>query len=193
MTKKILLGLLAFVVLIVIASHFQLDSYTVERTGTINAPPQVVFTQITDFRNWEKFDPWRDLDTNMVLSYSGAESGVGAKYQWVGNSDVGKGEMTIVEARPNEYIKVALHFIEPFAGDAVNEFRLAPDGGGTRLTQSMTGEHNFLSKIMCLFMPMDKMIGPMYEEGFKRMNKAMEGMGSAVPTGDEPSEEGDPV
>jgi len=184
MLKKILLGLVAIIAIIVIISRFQPDTYTVERTGTVAAPPSVVFAQITDFHNWEKFNPWRDLDTNMVMSYSGEERGVGAKYHWAGNSDAGKGDMTIVEARPDEYIKVDLHFIEPFEGNAINEFRLAQVGTDTKLTQSMTGEHNFFSKIMCVFTSMDKMIGPMYEEGFKRMNTVMRGM-QVEPVGDD--------
>lgn len=176
MLKKIVIGLVAVIVVIIIVSRFQPDTYTVERTGTISAPPEVVFAQITDFRNWEKFNPWRDLDTAMVLTYSGAERGVGARYQWAGNSDAGAGEMTILEARPNAYIKVDLHFLKPMEGNAINEFELVPDGDGTRLTQRMIGEHSFFSKIMCVFMDMDQMIGPMYEEGFKRMNTAMRGM-----------------
>jgi len=176
MFKKILLGLLALVLLIIIASRFQPDSYTVERTGIIAAPPPVVYAQLIDFRNWDQFNPWRDLDTNMVLTFTGPEHGVGAQYHWVGNSNAGKGSMTISEARPHEQVKVDLHFIEPFEGHAVTEYLLAPADGGTVLTQRMTGEHNFLSRIMCLFTSMDKAIGPMFEVGLERMNKAMQGL-----------------
>lgn len=188
MLKKILLGLLAIVLLIILASRLQPDTYTVERTGIVAAPPQVVYDQLIDFHNWDRFNPWRDLDTNMVLTYSGAERGVGAQYHWTGNSNAGKGSMIIAEAQPHTHVKVDLHFIEPFEGHAVQEYLLAPAEGGTALTQRMTGEHSFLSRIMCLFTSMDKAIGPMFEVGLERMNKSMRGLeaapeatGAAVP------------
>ena len=182
MLKKILIVLAVIIVGIVIASRFQPDGYTVERTGIITAPPPAVFAQISDFHNWEKFNPWRDLDTNMALTYEGPTSGVGAKYQWSGNSKAGKGSMTIAEMRPDEYLKVDMHFIEPMEDDAVSEFMLKPEGTGTAVTWSMSGEHNFLSRIMCLFMSMDKMIGEQYEKGFVKMNTAFAGMTVGQPS-----------
>jgi ribosome-associated toxin RatA of RatAB toxin-antitoxin module len=169
MIKKILLGLLILVVGIIIVSRFQPDTYTVERTGLIAAPPSAVFAQINDFHNWEKFNPWDDLDSNMVHTYDGPQSGVGAKFHWSGEN-AGEGNMTIVESMPDDHLKVDMEFIEPFAGKAVTAFKLVPDGEATKLTWSMTGENNFFSKIMSLFMSMDKMIGSQYEKGFARMN-----------------------
>ncbi len=181
MIKKILIGLAVVIVGIIIVSRFQPEDYSVERTGTIAAPPSVVFAQITDFHNWEKFNPWRDLDTNMVLSYEGPQSGVGAKYHWV-SDDAGEGTMTLMEARPDEFARIDMAFVEPMESKADVQFKLVPEGEGTKLTWSMSGKHNFLGRIMCVFMDMDKMVGEQYEKGFERMNKAFAGM-----TADKPS------
>jgi hypothetical protein len=170
-----LLGLAVIIVGIVIASRFQPDTYTVERTGTIAAPPGVVFAQITNFRNWVKFDPCMELDTNTVFSYEGPESGVGAKYHWASNA-AGKGSMVITEATPDKEVKFDMHVLEPWESHATSGFRLVPNGNGTRLTWSMTGEHNFISKVMSLFKSMDALIGSQYEKGFERMNKAFVGL-----------------
>lgn len=182
MIKKILIGLAVIIVGIIVVSRFQRDNYTVERTGTIAAPPSVVFAQITDFHNWEKFNPWRDLDTNMVLTYEGAPRGVGAKYNWAGNSDAGKGSMTILETTPGQYAKLEMHFVEPMDSKAITEFKFAPEGNGTKLTWSMSGDHNFFSKIICLFMSMENMIGSQYEKGFERMNTAFTGLSENKPS-----------
>ena len=56
---------------------------------------------------------------------------------------------------------------------------MAPEGEGTRLTQRMSSDHNFFSKIMCMFMDMDKMIGDKYEEGFRRMNNILPSLAPA--------------
>lgn len=179
MFKKILIAVLAIIAIIVIVSRFQPDSYTVERSATIDAPPEVVFVHMNDLREWQQFNAWGDLDPNAVYTYSDVSSGVGANFHWKGNSDMGEGRMTILESRPNEYVKVDLEFIEPFSGKAVTEYVMAPEGSGTKLTQRMHSDHNFFSKIMCLFMDMDQMIGEKYEEGFRRMNKVLPALAPA--------------
>lgn len=173
MLKKILLGLAIIIVGIIIVSRFQPDSYTVERTAIIAAPPELVFEHVNDFQKWQQFNAWGDTDPNAVYTYNDIESGVGASFHWKGNSDMGEGHMTILESRPNEYVKVDLEFIKPFEGKAIAEFVLVPATGGTQLTERTSSDHNFFSKIMCLFMDMDKMIGDKYEEGFARMNKVL--------------------
>ena len=47
---------------------------------------------------------------------------------------------------------------------------MAPEGSGTRVNWTMSGKHNFLSKAMCVFMPMDKMIGPDFERGLASLD-----------------------
>lgn len=173
MFKKILLVLATVIVGIIIVSRFQPDSYTVERSATIAAPPELVFAHMNDFQKWQQFNAWGDSDPNAVYIYSDVSSGVGANFHWKGNSDMGEGRMTILESKPFEYVKVNLEFIKPFEGKAMTEYVIAPADGGTQLTQRMSSDHNFFSKIMCMFMDMDKMIGEKYEEGFRRMNRIL--------------------
>ena len=173
MLKKIFLVIAIVILGIIIVSRFQPDKWTVERTGTIAASPALVFEHLNNFRKWQQFNAWADTDPKAVYTYNDTESGVGANFHWKGNSEMGEGNMTIKESKPNEYVKVDLEFIKPFVGKAVTEFVLAPATGGTQLTERTTSDHNFFSKIMCLFMDMDKMIGEKYEEGFARMNKVL--------------------
>ncbi|MBK7084778.1 MAG: SRPBCC family protein [Flavobacteriales bacterium] len=176
MIKKLLIGLAVVIVGIIIVSRFQPDSYTVERSATIAAPPEVVFEHVNNFEKWQQFNAWGDSDPNAAYTYNETESGVGANFHWKGNSDMGEGRMTILESKPNEYVKVDLAFIEPFEGKAIAELLLEPTEGGTKLTERTSSDHNFFSKIMCMFMDMDKMIGEKYEEGFRRMNKVLPGL-----------------
>lgn len=173
MLKKFLLVIAIVLVGIIIASRFQPASYTVERSATIDAPPEVVFAHVNDFTKWQQFNAWGDADPNAVYTYSDVSSGVGANFHWKGNSEMGEGRMTILESKPNEYVKVDLEFIEPFAGKAVTEYVIAPEGTNSKLTHRMSSEHNFFSRIMCMFMDVDKMIGEKFEEGMRRMNKVL--------------------
>ncbi len=180
MLIKILIGLAVIVVGIIILSRFQANTYTVERTGTIAAPPSVVYAQIIDFHNWVKFDPCIEQDSSTAFTYEGPASGVGAKYTWESKT-IGSGSMTIAEVTPNEEVKLDQHTLKPWDSKSKTAFKIAPHGNSTKLTWSMTGEHNFISKVMCMFTSMDKMIGVQYEKGLERMNTAFAGLNVEKP------------
>lgn len=175
--KKILLALLAFVAVFLLVVHFQPAAYTVTRTAVINAPPEKVFPLVNDFHQWDSWSPWAKIDPNMNSQYEGAPSGTGAIYRWSGNSDVGKGSMKIKESRPPESIAIDLEFQEPFASSSDNRFRFSPEGNGTRVDWTMSGENDFMGKLFCLVMGgMDKAIGPDFEKGLAQMKAVAENL-----------------
>src|SRR5688500_18970273 len=98
MVKKtfIVIGLAIAAILIFAATRP--DSFHVERSVSIQAPPERIFPLISDFHRWPAWSPWEKLDPAMKRTHSGAASGTGAAYAWQGNSDVGAGRMEIVES-----------------------------------------------------------------------------------------------
>jgi hypothetical protein len=100
--------------------------------------------------------------------------GTGAVYSWAGNSDVGEGRMTITESRPHELVRIKLEFIKPFSATNTTEFTFKPEGNQTAVRWSMAGENNFVSKAMCLFMNMDKMVGGDFEKGLAALKSVSE-------------------
>jgi hypothetical protein len=110
----------------------------------------------------------------MERTYSAEPSGEGAVYAWSGNSDVGEGNMTITESRPNERIRLKLEFIKPMAGTSDTGFDFVPKGDGTEVTWTMSGKNGFVGKAFCLFMSMDKMIGGEFEKGLASMKQVAE-------------------
>jgi Polyketide cyclase / dehydrase and lipid transport len=171
MIKKILLALLAIVIIILIVAAFQPNTYHVERSRTIPAPPETVYAHVNDFHNWPQFNPFQQLDPSAKTAFEGPEKGIGAKFLWDGNSDMGKGSMTINGNKPNERVDILLHFDEPMAGDANTAFILTPAGTGTKVTWSMEGKNNYMGKVMCMFMNMDDMIGSQYEKGLAKLGE----------------------
>ena len=95
-------------------------------------------------------------------------------YAWQGNKDVGEGRMTITESRPGERILINLEFFKPFAATNTAEFSFKPAGDSTAVTWTMTGQNNFLSKAICLFVNMDSMVGGMFEQGLAQMKSVVE-------------------
>ncbi len=90
------------------------DTYTVERSITIEAPPAAIFALVADFRRWIEWSPWEGLDPELQRTYSGSNAGAGASYEWSGNRKAGKGQMTIVEVVEPSSISVDLRFDKPF-------------------------------------------------------------------------------
>jgi hypothetical protein len=72
-------------------------------------------------------------------------------------------------------IRIKLEFIKPFEATSTTEFAFTPEGGGTKVTWSMSGNNNFIAKAMCLFVSMDKMVGGDFEKGLAQMKITAEG------------------
>lgn len=170
MLKKILLALTGILLVLCGVIMLQPDTYQVSRTAQIAAPPDKLFPYLNDLHNWDAWSPWSKLDPNVKVEYSGAPSGPGAIYYWTGNDKVGEGRMTITAAQPSSQIDMKLEFIKPFPSSAVVTFVVKPDAAGSSLEWRLAGDHNFMSKAMCLFMGgMDGMIGPDFEKGFAQL------------------------
>jgi len=86
------------------------DTYTVERSATIDAPPERVYGLIANFRNWTKWSPWEGVDPQLTRTYAGAESGTGAVYGWSGNRKAGQGRMEITDASEPSRVHIDLVF-----------------------------------------------------------------------------------
>ena len=174
MIKTLALAVVALVAALLLYAATRPDTFRVERSVTIQAPPDKVFALINDFHQWERWSPWEDIDPAIRRSYSGAASGKGAVYEWSGNNEVGHGRMEIVESSAPDKAVLQIHFIKPFEARNTVEFTLAAQGGATTVTQAMYGPSPFISKVMGLFFSMDKMVGQKYEEGLARLKAITE-------------------
>jgi uncharacterized protein YndB with AHSA1/START domain len=175
MLKKILIVIAVIIVVFLIIVATRPADYRISRTTTIAAPPAAVFAQVNDFHKWESWNPWGKIDLAMKQTYEGTPAGKGAIYTWVGNKEVGEGRMTITESRPSELVLINMEFFKPMAGTATTEFTFKPQGNQTTVTWAMTGKNNFMSRAVCMFMNMDKMIGGQFEKGLAAMKTVAEG------------------
>jgi uncharacterized protein YndB with AHSA1/START domain len=163
----VVLAIVIAVVLILAAA--KPDTFSVQRGATMKAPPEKVFSLINDFHQWGKWSPWENRDPAMTRSFSGAESGQGAVYAWEGNKNVGSGRMEILDASTPSKIIIKLDFLKPFEAHNTAEFTMLPQGDATSVNWVMHGPAPFLSKMMQVFMNMDKMIGKDFEIGLANL------------------------
>ena len=150
----------------------------VTRETTIAAPPERIFGHLANLPGWRAWSPWEKKDPAMKRTFEGPESGVGAVYAWEGNKDVGSGRMEVMQATPASKVVIALHFLKPFEARNTAEFTLEPVGVSTRVTWVMFGPANFLSKLMGVFMNMDRMIGRDFEAGLANLKDLCERPGA---------------
>ena len=151
------------------------NTFRVERSLAIKAPPARLFALIDDFHHWPSWSPWEKLDPAMTRTHSGAARGVGAVYEWVGNSKVGQGRMEITRSTADAALEIKLDFLKPFEAHNVAEFTLTPQGDATTVHWVMHGPAPFITKLMGVFVSMDTMVGKDFEAGLANLKTLAEG------------------
>jgi hypothetical protein len=149
------------------------DTFRMQRSAVIDAPPEKILALIDDFRRWADWSPWEKLDPEMKRTFSGAASGRGAAYAWEGNRKAGAGRMEITESSPQR-IAIQLDFTRPFKASNVTTFALQPRGASTELTWAMEGPSPFINKVMGVIINLDKMIGKDFDAGLASLKALAE-------------------
>ena len=168
----IVLALVIAAVLILAAT--KPDRFRIERAATLKAPADKIFPLIADFHQWLNWSPWEGRDPQLKRAYSGAERGKGAVYAWDGDKNVGSGRMEILDAIASSKIVIKLDFLKPFEAHNTAEFTMLPQGGATNVIWVMHGPVPFMSKVMQVFMNMDRMIGKDFEIGLANLKTITE-------------------
>lgn len=175
MLKKISLALVVALIGVGAVVASRPSTFRVERSITIAAPVDLPFGTVNDFHKWKYWSPWAGKDPKMQTAFDGAFAGPGAIYTWSGNDEVGKGKMTIVDAKLYESIQIQLEFLEPWpaTNTTLFTFQPTPDGSIT-VTWAMEGTNTFMGKAFSLFVDMDGMIGKDFEQGLATIKSLTE-------------------
>lgn len=150
-----------------------MTDYQVSRSAVLPCDIGRAHALLNDFHEWPAWSPWEELDPDMTRTYSGADSGVGARYAWSGNKRAGSGSMEIVESRP-DHIDVALEFLKPFKSRSTVSFDLATVADGTELTWSHAGSVGGPMGLMLRFYSMEKAIAPDMEKGLAKLQRVVQ-------------------
>ena len=172
----IAIALATVIAIVLILASTKPDTFSVQRAAAVRAPAERIFPLISNFHQWVNWSPWENKDPAMKRTYSGAESGKGAVYAWDGNKNVGSGRMEILDASSPSKIVIKLDFFKPFEGHNTAEFTIQPerDAATTNITWVMHGPAPFMSKVMQVFMNLDKMIGKDFEAGLANLKELTE-------------------
>ncbi len=175
MIKVILSVIVVIIAAILIYATTKPDSFRIERSVSIKAPPEKVFAYINDLHRWSAWSAYETKDPAMKRTFSGAESGKGAVYTYEGAaSKVGSGRLEITESTPSSKILIQLDFLTPMEAHNTGEFTLQASGDVTNVTWAMYGSSNYLSKLMQVFFSFDNMVGKDFETGLTNLKTAAE-------------------
>ena len=93
-------------------------------------------------------------------------------YEWVGNRKAGQGRMEITAAEAPSRLEIALQFIKPFKSSNTTTFVLDERDGATQVSWRMVGPKTLMTRVMGVFMSMDKMVGRDFERGLAQLSEA---------------------
>ena len=145
-----------------------------ERSGLINASPEKIYPYLIKFKSGNEWSPYEKIDPGMKKTYSGPETGVGSIMEFDGNRNVGSGRLEIMNVVPNQLVEIKLTMLRPFKADNIVQYRLNPKDHGTQFTWAMSGDNNFLSKLVGIFIDCDKMVGDQFSQGIRNIKILVE-------------------
>ncbi|MDX2069811.1 MAG: SRPBCC family protein [Haliscomenobacter sp.] len=172
--KKILLGIVALIALVLIIALFVKRDFAVERSITINKPNQEVFDYVKILKNQKNWSTYSQADPEMKEFYKGTDGTVGAVYGWESKM-MGNGEQVITKVVEGERVDIDLIFKGMMGGTspAYLATKVLSDST-TQVTWAMSGKMNYPMNFMGLFMSMDDMIGSEYQKSLEQLKGVLE-------------------
>ena len=169
MLKTIAYSVAVLVGVVLLYAATKPDTFHVERSISIQAPPEKIYAVLNDFHQSASWSPYEKKDPAMKRAFTGPDSGKGSVYHFEGNKEVGKGKLTITETIPSSKVVLALDMVEPFEGHNTVEYTLDAKGGSTEVTWAIHGQQPYIGKVVSLFIDCDKMIGKDFEAGLANL------------------------
>ena len=172
--RKLLTAIAAIIILLFVAGFILPKKIVTERSILIEAPVDSVFPQVSYFSNMSTWSPWNDYDPDMEITYKGISGEVGSEYNWSGNKDVGKGNMTISAIEPNKRVDIKLSFVEPYESSSDIYFLFEDKGAQTEVKWGYFEKMKIPSNVMMAIMGVKKMLNKEFDKGLVRLKERCE-------------------
>jgi effector-binding domain-containing protein len=150
--------------------------FDVSETMTIDAPAEMIYDQVKDFKNWQNWGPWLQIDPNIQISKSEKSEGEGATYSWKSKHEaLGSVSLKTKKVIPLKEINQEVS-IETWLGDSKYEFywkfEETEKRGQTKVTWGVKGDPPFLEKIIMSFREHDigTGVGILFPQGLSNLD-----------------------
>ncbi len=168
-----LIGIVALVIAVILAivTLVQPSQAHIEKSIIINAPPEAIFPEVSNYRNFVTWSPWSKMDPEAKQTFEGPDGKAGSKMSWDG-PESGTGTQWIEEVEENKRVKSGLAF-GGYSATYSNEFILEPEGDGTKVTWTYDGPNDgIMGKAMWVIM--GSLLNSQYEQGLKDLKELVE-------------------
>jgi uncharacterized protein YndB with AHSA1/START domain len=170
--KRIGLGLVAIIVLLLVVALFLPKEMHIKREVTIAKPRGEVFRYIRYIKNQDNYSKWNMTDPDMKKAYRGTDGTPGFVYSWESDK-VGTGEQEIVRINEGERIDMNLRFVKPFKNTA-NAYMTTTDAGAgqTKVEWAFEGKSSWPMNLMSAIM--SGKVGKDLQTGLNNLKKNLE-------------------
>jgi Polyketide cyclase / dehydrase and lipid transport len=136
----------------------------VERTVTMAVPPANILAAAASSEGYQTFNPYKDMDPNLKITFFGPANGVGSGFNFEGKD--GKGSSTVTAVNGSEVV----YLIDLGSmGKPIQTIKAVADGGGSKVTWTMDSDMgmNPIGRVIGMFL--DGMIGKNLEKGLANL------------------------
>lgn len=175
MLKKILIGVVVVIVVLLLVGLVLPKHYEVKRSVVVKAEPAKVHQLVGDLKRWDEWAPWREEDPTIVTTFGPTTTGAGASQSWTGDSGSGRLRFTQSDAMTGVVYEMA--FLE---GDseipATGWVRYSPAPGGTEVEWAMQGDMDTPVVAGYLALLSNRFIGGMFDKGLTKLKARAEAL-----------------
>jgi len=162
---------LLFVLIIIVAlgGYFlSLDSeFSVSRERQINAPADLVYLQIADLKNWDRWAPWKEKDSTIKFEYPGSTNKEGDYFRFT-DIDGQRKKITNLTLAPDTLVVQSLS-----SNDEIHEYRwqITPTEKGVKVKWTISGALPFMKRFFAD--QINDMLGPDMVRGLELIDKSV--------------------
>ncbi len=169
---RLVLGLAALVGIMAGVAVGLPPHVTVTRSVITNAPESSVFPYLVNLHHVQEWAPWAARDPQLKLTYSGPDSGKGARVNWESQMrSIGTGSMEVTNADPNKTIELAVNF-NGLEGTSL--FDIAPSGSGSKITWSFGYDSGSSPLKRWKALALDGLVGAEYRAGLDKLKAKLD-------------------
>ncbi len=147
---------------------FSLDSsFEVTRSREIKAPANLVYQQMADLKNWNKWSPWKEKDSTLIFEFSKTTNKEGDYFRFK-DENGNYPKLTNLTLKPDTLVIQSLS-----TQDQIQEFkwRIIPQGDSVKVVWTISGELPLTQRIYAR--QMEDMIGPLMTRGLERIDESV--------------------